>query len=165
MTGFSSTAKHFERLSCSLIPAVDLHLFWVCTLPVCNPLQHRTCLVMRLRSERKFLHCLLTVTALYNDADGRGWRQGKEGVVFEWRHQGGRGSDGWQDDLAQLSGGQRSFCAVALLVAVSSCWLLRWPQTRCASARRRPLSGDADIQTCAHAALEVKAQVCMGTAT
>ena len=43
--------------------------------------------------------------------------------MFQWRHQGHRGSDAWEDDLAQLSGGQRSLCAVALLVAVSSFFL------------------------------------------
>ena len=43
-----------------------------------------------------------------------------EGVQFQWRHHsGGVSSDTWQADLAQLSGGQRSLVAIALLVAVS----------------------------------------------
>ena len=40
-----------------------------------------------------------------------------EGVQFQWRHQSG-GGDSWQNDLAQLSGGQRSLVAITLLVAV-----------------------------------------------
>lgn len=43
-----------------------------------------------------------------------------EGVQFQWRHQNDKGKGGsWQEDLAQLSGGQRSLVAIALLVAVS----------------------------------------------
>ena len=38
-------------------------------------------------------------------------------MQFQWRHHSG-GGDSWQDDLAQLSGGQRSLIAIALLVAV-----------------------------------------------
>lgn len=38
-------------------------------------------------------------------------------MQFQWRHHSG-GGDSWQDDLAQLSGGQRSLVAIALLVAV-----------------------------------------------
>ena len=42
-------------------------------------------------------------------------------MQFQWRHHSdGVGSDTWQADLAQLSGGQRSLVAIALLVAVSS---------------------------------------------
>ena len=69
------------------------------------------------------MKCLFLVIALYDAADGS-CTQGKVGVMFQWRHQGGDGSDGWQDDLAQLSGGQRSLCAVALLVAVSFFWIV-----------------------------------------
>lgn len=44
-----------------------------------------------------------------------------EGVQFQWCHHSKEGSsDSWQADLAQLSGGQRSLAAIALLVAVSS---------------------------------------------
>ena len=44
-----------------------------------------------------------------------------EGVQFQWRHYSNEGSsNSWQADLAQLSGGQRSLVAIALLVAVSS---------------------------------------------
>lgn len=38
-------------------------------------------------------------------------------MQFQWRHQSG-GGDSWRNDLAQLSGGQRSLVAIALLVAV-----------------------------------------------
>ena len=49
--------------------------------------------------------------------------------MFQWRQQGSEGSDAWQEDLAQLSGGQRSLCAVALLVAVSFSLSVAWRVT------------------------------------
>ena len=70
MTVFSSTAEHFERLSSGLIPAVDLRLFWVCTLSVYTPLQHKICISLRLRTKRKLFNFLVAVTARYNDAEG-----------------------------------------------------------------------------------------------
>ena len=87
--------------------------------------------------------------------------------MFQWRHQGSEGGDGWQDDLAQLSGGQRSLCAVALLVAVSlvPCWSFGGSQLPCASARSGALFGVIDMQTCAHGGLEVPLQLCMDIAT
>ena len=87
--------------------------------------------------------------------------------MFQWRHQGSEGSSGWQDDLAQLSGGQRSLCAVALLVAVSfvPCRLFGGSQLRCASACSGALSGDNDMQTSAHAGLKVPLQVRVDIAT
>ena len=42
-------------------------------------------------------------------------------MQFQWRYRSDEGSsNSWQADLAQLSGGQRSLVAIALLVAVSS---------------------------------------------